>query len=116
MVMKDMIFTNKASQIASLKEKWATLNSKEMEKQWNQICWKPIEKRVNKLQSRITKAIIEGKKSLAKKLQYLLTNSFYAKLLAVRILSCQRKAKKEKEIQYCRQCNNWLMNCLSGMW
>ena len=60
------------------------MNSKEMEKQWNQICWKPIEKRVNKLQSRITKAIIEGKKSLAKKLQYLLTNSFYAKLLAVR--------------------------------
>jgi RNA-directed DNA polymerase len=84
MVMKDMTFMNKASQIAPLKEKWATLNSKEMEKQWNQICWKPIEKRVNKLQSRITKAIIEGKKSLAKKLQYLLTNSFYAKLLAVR--------------------------------
>lgn len=73
--MKDMTFMNKASQITSLKEKWATLNSKEMEKQWNQICWKPIEKRVNKLQSRITKAIIKN----------------------------------------CCQCNNWLMNCLSGM-
>lgn len=86
---------NKASQIASLKERWATLNSKEMEKQWNQICWKPIEKRVNKLQSRITKAIIEGKKSLAKKLQYLLTNSFYAKLLAEEYYRAREKQRKK---------------------
>jgi len=91
-----MIFTNKASQIASLKEKWATLNSKEMEKQWNQICWNPIEKRVNKLQSRITKAIIEGKKSLAKKLQYLLTKSFYAKLPAEYYRAGEKQRKKRK--------------------
>jgi len=84
MAMKDKIFTNKASQITSLKGKWATLNSKEMEIQWKTIPWKTIEERVNKLQSRITKAITEGKVGLAKKLQYLLTNSFFAKLLAVR--------------------------------
>ena len=84
MAMKDKTFTNKASQITSLKEKWATLNSKQMEIQWKAIPWKTIEKGVNKLQSRITQATTEGKRCLAKKLQYLLTNSFYAKLLAVR--------------------------------
>ena len=82
--MKEMTFTNKASQITSLKEKWATLNSTEIASQWLHMCWKDIEKRVNKLQSRITKAAKEGKKGLVKKLQYLLTKSFYAKLLAVR--------------------------------
>ncbi|MCP5006454.1 MAG: group II intron reverse transcriptase/maturase [Planctomycetes bacterium] len=82
--MKDKTFTNKASQITSLKGKWATLNSKELEIQWKAIPWKTIEERVNKLQSRITKAITEGKVGLIKKLQHLLTNSFFAKLLAVR--------------------------------
>ena len=75
---------NKASQITSFKKKWATLDPKEMEIQWSSIHWKLIERQVNKLQSRITQATKEGKKSLAKKLQYLLTNSFFAKLLAVR--------------------------------
>jgi len=55
-----------------------------MEIQWKSIHWKTIERQVNKLQSRITQATKEGKKSLAKKLQYLLTNSFFTKLLAVR--------------------------------
>ena len=73
MVMKDKTFTIKASQITSHKEKWATLNSKQMEFLWKSIPWKAIEKRVDKLQSRITKATMEGKKGLAKKLQYLLT-------------------------------------------
>jgi RNA-directed DNA polymerase len=84
MVMKDKTFTIKASQITSHKEKWATLNSKQMEFLWKSIPWKAIEKRVDKLQSRITRATMEGKKGLAKKLQYLLTDSFFAKLLAVK--------------------------------
>ena len=84
MVMKDKTLTNKASQITTLKEKWATLDSKEMEKQWRSIPWATIEMQVNKLQSRITKAAKEGKKNVTKKLQHLLTNSFFAKLLAVR--------------------------------
>ena len=65
---------NKASQITSFKKKWATLDPKEMEIQWESIHWKTIERQVNKLQSRITQATKDGKKSLAKKLQYLLTN------------------------------------------
>jgi hypothetical protein len=60
MVMKDKTFMNKASQIISLKEKWATLDAKPMEILWKSIHWKSIEKRVNKLQSRITRAVKEG--------------------------------------------------------
>lgn len=114
--MKDKTFTIKASQITSLKEKWATLNSRQMELQWKSIPWKAIEKRVDKLQSRITKATAEGKKGLAKKLQYLLAKSFFAKLPAVR-LQCQRKTKKEMELKIAANAHGgrWLMNCLSGV-
>lgn len=82
--MKDRTFMNKASQIISHKEKWATLDAKQMEALWKSIHWKSIEKRVNKLQSRITRAAREGNMGLAHKLQYLLSRSFFAKLLAVR--------------------------------
>ena len=52
--------------------------------QWKDINWDTVIKGVNKLQTRITKAVNQGKWHLVKKLQYLLTNSFYAKLLAVK--------------------------------
>jgi RNA-directed DNA polymerase len=52
--------------------------------QWRNIDWKTVIKSVNKLQTRITKAVNQGKWHLVKRLQYLLTNSFYAKLLAVK--------------------------------
>lgn len=51
---------------------------------WNGLNWSEIELVVSKLQSRIAKAVERGRNNLAKKLQYLLTNSFYAKLLAVK--------------------------------
>lgn len=43
-----------------------------------------METSVNRLQIRITKAVITGKWNLVKRLSYLLTHSHYAKLLAVR--------------------------------
>ena len=46
--------------------------------------WNEVEKHVNRLQARIAKAVKDGIWHLVKRLQYLLTNSFYAKLLAVR--------------------------------
>jgi len=52
--------------------------------QWKDINWDTVIKGVNKLQTRITKAVNQGKWHLVKRLQYLLTNSFYAKLLAVK--------------------------------
>lgn len=55
-----------------------------MKLQWNQIDWKKAEELVNRLQIRIVKATLEQKWRLVKRLQYLMTNSFYAKALAVR--------------------------------
>lgn len=52
--------------------------------QWNNIDWKKVEKHVNRLQVRITKAVKNGIWHLVNRLQYLLTHSFYAKLLAIR--------------------------------
>lgn len=55
-----------------------------MKLQWNQIDWKKAEELVNRLQIRIVKATLEKKWRLVKRLQYLMTNSFYAKALAVK--------------------------------
>jgi RNA-directed DNA polymerase len=52
--------------------------------QWVDIDWKMVEEYVNRLQTRITKAVKQRKWHLVKRLQYLLTHSFYAKLLAVK--------------------------------
>ena len=46
--------------------------------------WKKAEEQVNRLQIRIVKATLEQKWRLVKRLQYLITHSFYAKALAVR--------------------------------
>jgi len=57
---------------------------------WEQIDWKTVEKNVNKLQTRIVKAVRQKKWHLVKRLQYLLTNSFHAKLLAVKKVTQNR--------------------------
>ena len=51
---------------------------------WNSIDWFAVEKQVRRLQMRIAKAIREGRKGKAKALQWILSHSFYAKLLAVK--------------------------------
>jgi RNA-directed DNA polymerase len=61
--------------------------------QWNKIDWNMAQKHVNRLQIRITKAVQECKWSLVKRLQYLLTHSYYAKLLATKNVS-QNKGKR----------------------
>jgi len=58
--------------------------------QWGDVNWNKVEKYVNRLQARITKAIKEQKWHLVKRLQYLLTHSFYAKLLAVKRVTQNR--------------------------
>jgi len=52
-----------------------------------------VETHINRLQVRITKAVIEKKWNLVKRLSYLLTHSHYAKLLAVRNV-IQNKGKR----------------------
>ena len=51
---------------------------------WDSISWKPLEAQVHRLQMRIAKATRESRHDKVKALQWLLTHSFYAKLLAVK--------------------------------
>ncbi len=60
---------------------------------WATIDWQQVEKHVRRLQVRIAKAIREGKRGKAKALQWLLTHSHHAKLLAVRRVT-QNKGSK----------------------
>nr|WP_241420942.1 reverse transcriptase N-terminal domain-containing protein [Candidatus Contubernalis alkalaceticus] len=52
--------------------------------QWESIEWMHVQKNVNRLQSRIAKATVKGDKNKVKRLQYLLTHSFYEKAYAVK--------------------------------
>ena len=52
--------------------------------QWETIDWKIATKEVNRLQVRIAKATVKNDINKVKRLQYLLTHSFYAKALAVK--------------------------------
>jgi len=51
---------------------------------WESIDWPAVEREVNRLQERIVKAEKEGRYNKVKALQYLLTRSRSAKLLAIR--------------------------------
>jgi len=51
---------------------------------WSSIEWKEAQRRVRRLQVRIAKAVKENRWNKVNALQYLLTHSFYAKLLAVK--------------------------------
>jgi RNA-directed DNA polymerase len=51
---------------------------------WNSINWETVETEVYRLQIRIAKAIGEGRHGKVKALQWILTHSFHAKLLAVK--------------------------------
>ena len=66
---------------------------RDLANQWETIDWEKTESLVNRLQTRIAKATHEGKWNLVKRLNYLLTHSFSAKLLAVRTVT-QNKGKR----------------------
>jgi hypothetical protein len=53
-------------------------------RQWHAIDWKRAQREVRRLQMRIAKAVKEAKPGKVKTLQWLVTHSFYAKLLAVK--------------------------------
>ncbi len=69
------------------------LTNMQLGNQWNNIDWEKAENHVNRLQVRITKAVNECKWYLVKRFQYLLTHSYYAKLLATR-KTTQNKGKR----------------------
>lgn len=60
---------------------------------WSSINWKEAQRHVRRLQMRIAKAVKENRWNRVKVLQYLLTHSFYAKLLAVKRVT-SNKGKK----------------------
>jgi RNA-directed DNA polymerase len=57
---------------------------------WESIDWTLVNEHVNKLQFRIAKAVKEQKRHKVRRLQYLLKNSFHAKLLAVRRITTNK--------------------------
>lgn len=63
------------------------LTDRSFSSQWNSIDWEAIKFRVNRLQTRIAKATNNENWNLVKRLTYLLTHSYSAKLLAVRIVT-----------------------------
>ena len=60
---------------------------------WKTVDWKTAERKVRELQMRIAKAVREGKYRKVKSLQWLLTHSFYAKLLAVKRVVTNKGSK-----------------------
>ena len=73
------------------------LTDAQLRQKWKTIDWHKVEKSVNKLQTRITKAVLQNKWNLVKRLQHLLTHSYSAKLLAVRRVT-QNKGKRTSGI------------------
>ncbi|WP_306569693.1 group II intron reverse transcriptase/maturase [Faecalispora jeddahensis] len=69
------------------------LSDKQLAGQWKNTDWHKAETYVNRLQIRIAKATQEKKWSTVKRLQYLLTHSYYAKMLAVRKVTTNKGKK-----------------------
>lgn len=63
-------------------------------KDWKQVNWKSVEKKVYKLQKRIYRASFRDDFIAVRRLQKTLINSFSAKLLAVRKISQDNQGKK----------------------
>jgi RNA-directed DNA polymerase len=78
---------------STISSKDKSLTDTHFRQKWKSIDWHLVEKSVNKLQVRITKAVKQNKWHHVKRLEYLLTNSYYAKLLAVRKVT-QNKGKR----------------------
>ena len=69
--------------ISSITHHSEDVSDKIQAKQWRKFPWKKARAFVKRLQTRIAKAVKNGNYRLAKRLQYLLTHSYYAKVLAV---------------------------------
>ena len=80
-VQEPMITTGKANDSSQNLASWCTRRTSTC---WSHIDWRKATKRVRRLQLRIAKAYREGRYNKAKSLQYLLTHSLSAKLLAVK--------------------------------
>ena len=62
-------------------------------REWNSLDFAQAKREVKRLQMRIAKAVEEGRYGRVKALQYLLTHSFYAKILAVKRVTTNKGKK-----------------------
>ena len=67
-------------------------------KHWKSINWRSVKQSVRSLQSRIAKATREGKHNKVKALQWMLTHSFAAKLLAVKRVKEKIQENEHREL------------------
>lgn len=88
---------------STISAKDKSLTNAHFRQKWRKIDWLLVKKSVNKLQVRITKAVKQNNWHLVKRLEYLLVNSYYAKLLAVRKVT-RNKGKRTAGIDG----NKWL--------
>jgi len=73
--------------ISSITQHSEDVSDRTLAKQWRKFPWKKARVFVKRLQTRIAKAVKNGNYRLAERLQYLLTHSHYAKVLAVHRVS-----------------------------
>ena len=71
----------------------ANLSDKEAKILWESVEWDKVEKYVYKIQSRIAKATINGDWKVVRELQRMLSNSHYAKLLAIKKVTSNKGGK-----------------------
>ena len=64
---------------------------------WKSIDWKSVHSAVRRLQVRIAKAVKEKKFRKVKSLQWILTHSYYAKLIAVKRVTSNRYGRVRTE-------------------
>jgi len=76
-----------------VKAKVSTSASSDRFQNWDSVSWSQVEKTVKRLQMRIAKATREGRYGKVKSLQWILTHSYHAKLLAVKRVTQSSGAK-----------------------
>ena len=69
-------------------------HSKSYSDDWEQVDWKSLQKTLFRLQRRIFKAVREGDKAKARRLQRLLISSYSARMLAIRRVTQLNQGKK----------------------
>jgi len=76
--------------IGSTTHKRENISDRKLAKQWKKFPFDKARDYVKRLQTGIAKAVKNGQYRLVKRLQYLLTHSFYAKMLAVQQVTSNR--------------------------
>jgi RNA-directed DNA polymerase len=80
--------------VVSKRQRAKTQDPKDLMAAWQEIPWAKVQRHVFRLQKRIYQATQRGKVRTVRKLQNLLTKSWYARLLAVRRVTQENRGKR----------------------